>query len=155
MDPSQAPTPRPGTARDIDQLVPLWGLVYDGSADDEATWQEPARQWFSRCVDHREIACFPVIEVDDRIVASAVGTLELGVPNPHCPHGRAVRLANVFTLPAHRRRGYGAALVGFVVDWAREIGADRVDLSATPDGQRLYERSGFVPTSAPRMKLML
>jgi len=42
-----------------------------------------------------------------------------------------------------------------VVAWARSIAADRVDLSATLAGQRLYEKLGFTKTSAPRMKLVL
>jgi GNAT superfamily N-acetyltransferase len=66
-----------------------------------------------------------------------------------------VRLANVITLPAHRGRGYGTLLVLHVIEWARSIEADRVDLSATPDGQRIYERAGFKRTTAPRMKLIL
>lgn len=66
-----------------------------------------------------------------------------------------MRLANVITRPAHRSRGHGGRLVVDVIDWARSIGADRVDLSATPDGRRLYEKLGFALTSAPRMKLML
>jgi len=35
------------------------------------------------------------------------------------------------------------------------VDADRVDLSATPQGQPIDERAGFVLTSAPRMKLVL
>jgi GNAT superfamily N-acetyltransferase len=96
-----------------------------------------------------------VVEVDGCVVATAIGTLELGVPNPQCLRGRTVRLANVITLPEHRGRGYGSLLVREVIEWARSIDADRVDLGATPDGQRIYERAGFVPTSAPRMKLVL
>lgn len=46
-------------------------------------------------------------------------------------------------------------LVLDVVAWARSIAADRVDLSATPAGQHLYEKLGFTLTSAPRMKLVL
>jgi hypothetical protein len=42
-----------------------------------------------------------------------------------------------------------------VIAWGRSIDADRVDLSATPDGQRIYERAGFTLTRAPRMKLVL
>jgi hypothetical protein len=42
-----------------------------------------------------------------------------------------------------------------VARWARSINADRVDLSATPEGQRIYLKAGFVLTSAPRMKLVL
>jgi GNAT superfamily N-acetyltransferase len=66
-----------------------------------------------------------------------------------------VRLANVITAPAHRGGGHGTLLVQDVIEWARSIDADRVDLSASPDGQRLYERAGFEPTNAPRMKLVL
>ena len=150
-----APTPRGALARDIDQLLPLWGLLFDETPEDATSWREPARIWFNEVVLDPEIACFPVVEVEGRILACAIGTLELGVPNPHCPRGRAVRLANLITLPGHRRRGYGSALVDVVVDWARGINADRVDLSATPEGQLIYARSGFVLTSAPRMKLML
>jgi hypothetical protein len=32
---------------------------------------------------------------------------------------------------------------------------DRVDLKATPDGQRIYERAGFKVTKAPKMKLVV
>ena len=96
-----------------------------------------------------------MIEVDGDVVATAIGTLELGVPNPQCPRGRTVRLANVITAPEHRGRGYGTLLVGDVVEWARSIDADRVDLSATPAGQRIYEKAGFTLTKAPRMKLVL
>jgi GNAT superfamily N-acetyltransferase len=58
-------------------------------------------------------------------------------------------------MPEHRGRGYGTLLVRDVVEWARSIDADRVDLSATPDGQRIYEQVGFNLTEAPRMKLIL
>lgn len=66
-----------------------------------------------------------------------------------------MRLANVFTLPEYRGRGYGSMLVDDVTAWARSIGADRIDLSATTAGRRIYDRAGFVLTSAPRMKLLL
>ena len=138
------------------QLVRLWALLFDeddSSSDD--VWRGHAGEWFTQFVALPSLARFPVIEVDGQIVATAIGTLELGVPNPQCPRGRTVRLANVITLPAHRGAGYGTRLVDDVTDWARSINADRVDLSATPAGQRIYARAGFVLTSAPRMKLVL
>lgn len=114
-----------------------------------------ARDWFERYVDDTRNAWFPAIDIDGEIVATAIGTLEIGVPNPQCPRGRTVRLANVITLPEHRGHGHGTTLVLDVVAWARSIAADRVDLSATPAGQRIYEKAGFTATSAPRMKLVL
>lgn len=150
-----APLPRDARAADLDRLVELWATLFDEQPPLHGDWVEHARAWFAAVVEDRASAVFPVIEVDGRPMACAIGTLELGVPNPQSPRGRVVRLANVVTVPEHRGHGFGTAVVQRVVDWARSIDADRVDLSATPLGQRIYQRAGFVLTSAPRMKLPL
>lgn len=147
---------RTATADDATQLLRLWAMLFEH--DDSSVgqqWTIHATEWFDRLVDAASSARFPVIEVNGVIVATAIGTLETGVPNPHSPRGRSVRLANVFTLPQYRGRGRGTRVVSDVIDWAGAIKADRVDLSATPEGQRLCERVGFINTSAPRMKLVL
>ncbi|MEO5852490.1 MAG: GNAT family N-acetyltransferase [Nocardioides sp.] len=118
-------------------------------------WRQHALDWFTSHVDDSTSTHLPVIDVQGSLVAAAIGTVELGVPNPYCPRGRAVRLANVITLPVHRGRGYATELIRDVIEWAEVVGADRIDLSATQDGQRIYEQLGFAPTSAPRMKLVL
>jgi GNAT superfamily N-acetyltransferase len=147
---------RTAAARDCAELLDLWALLFEhDTAAAEQPWRSYAAEWFARCVDDPSTTRFPVIEAGGAIVATAIGTLELGVPNPQCATGRAVRLMNVITLPGHRGHGYGTALVRDVLDWARSVGADRVDLSATPQGRRIYEKLGFTKTSAPRMKLML
>jgi ribosomal protein S18 acetylase RimI-like enzyme len=147
---------RTAKAEDGAQLLRLWALLFDeDGTTSEEPWKGHAREWFTRYVDDTRNARFPAIEVDGELVATAVGTLEVGVPNPQCVQGRIVRLANVIALPEHRGQGHGTILVLDVVAWARSIAADRVDLSATPGGQRLYEKIGFTVTSAPRMKLVL
>ena len=111
---------RTATAADAAQLLLLWALVFD--EDDTAlatTWKQHAREWFIRPVENPAKGRFPVIEVDGDVVATAIGTLELGVPNPQCRRGRTVRLANVITMPEHRGRGYGTLLVRDVIGWAR------------------------------------
>ena len=147
---------RTARPKDAAQLLRLWTLLFDDDGTTpEEPWQGHAREWFTRHVDDPGNARFPAIEEDGQLVATAIGTLETGVPNPQCPRGRTVRLANVITLPQHRGHGYGTALALDVITWARTINADRVDLSATPDGQRIYEKLGFTHTTAPRMKLVL
>jgi GNAT superfamily N-acetyltransferase len=142
---------------DWPQLLCLWAMLSD--EDDSAgyqPWMSNAQAWFARLVGEPSLAHFPVVATDDgEILATAIGTLELGVPHPQSPQGRMVRLANVISLPEHRGEGYGTLVVRDVLGWARSIGADRVDLSTTPEGRRIYERAGFVLASAPRMKLML
>jgi GNAT superfamily N-acetyltransferase len=147
---------RTARAEDGAQLLSLWALLFDdGGTTSEEPWVGHAREWFARYVEDSGNARFPAIEVAGELVATAIGTLEIGVPNPQCMGGRIVRLANVITVPAHRGQGYGTALVLDVVSWARTISADRVHLSATPAGERIYEKLGFTMTSAPRMKLVL
>jgi GNAT superfamily N-acetyltransferase len=156
MPPSHSLHLRTATHDDGPQLLQLWALLFD---EDDATrdepWRRHARTWFAQFVGDPNVARFPVIDVDGQIVATGIGSLELGVPNPYCPRGRTVRLANVITHPQHRRKGYGTLVVDHITEWARSIDADRIDLSATLEGQRIYERAGFVPTTAPRLKLVL
>ena len=147
---------RAATLEDLSQLLRLWALLFDeDDAAERKPWRNHACAWFARFVGDSSTARFPVVKADGQVVATAIGTLELGVPNPQCPRGRTVRLANVITAPEHRGNGYGTGLVHDVIEWARSIDADRVDLSATPDGQHMYEKAGFILTSAPRMKLVL
>lgn len=155
---------RAATVADGEQLLRLWRLLLDedqgpgrGHDDqgDDRPWERHARAWFARAVGDPRAVHVPVVESEGVVVSAAIGTLELGVPNPWCPRGRTVRLANLVTLPAHRGTGHASLLVQDVVAWARAIDADRVDLSATPEGRGIYERAGFVLTSAPRMKLVL
>ncbi|WP_299054806.1 GNAT family N-acetyltransferase [uncultured Nocardioides sp.] len=140
---------------DATQLVRLWSTLFDPDEDaGGAAWVAHAHAWFAGVVDD-PTARFPVVEDGGEVVATAIGTLEVGVPNPMCPRGRTVQLKNVVTRPELRGHGHGTALVRDVVDWARSVDADRVDLSATPEGRGIYEKAGFVLTSAPRMKLVL
>ncbi|MHA3704183.1 GNAT family N-acetyltransferase [Jatrophihabitans sp. YIM 134969] len=147
---------RSATAADAPQLLRLWSLLFgEDVAADDATWRPRALEWTEQVVEQPSVAHLPLVDVGGAAVACAVGTLELGVPNPYCPRGRTVRLANLVTVPEQRGLGHGTQLVAEVVQWARSIDADRVDLSATAEGRRIYERAGFVVTSAPRMKLVI
>lgn len=145
---------RSATADDVSALVDLWGLLFPEDQH-SAVWREEAVSWLVRSVEEREVIHLPVIESDGRVIASVVGTVEQGVPNPFSPTGKSVRLANLITVPEHRGHGHGTSLVRDVIAWARAVRADRIDLGATPEGQGLYRAEGFVNTTAPRMKLML
>jgi ribosomal protein S18 acetylase RimI-like enzyme len=58
--------------------------------------------------------------------------------------GGVTGVYNVATLPGHRRRGYGEAVMRYALgDARRDCGAERVILQSTPAGLDLYERMGF------------
>ena len=59
------------------------------------------------------------------------------------PLGATGELVGAATLPGHRRRGIGGAMIRFLVGHAHSLGVDLLLLSASEDGVRVYEEIGF------------
>ena len=93
-----------------------------------------AHEWALRyVVTASEARCVVVEDNRGNLVAvgSGVGYGELGV------------VGNMIVAEAHRRRGIGRAVLDAVVADLRDRGVRRLELYATTDGRRLYERAGF------------
>jgi len=73
-------------------------------------------------------------------------------PVPGCyRRGRWGHIANMYTEPAHRRRGLARRLMETILDWCVWNGIDQVSLAASDEGRPLYESLGFKPTSEMRL----
>lgn len=57
--------------------------------------------------------------------------------------GRHAHIGNVYTDPAHRRRGLARLIMETIIDWCAANAIDYVTLSASPQGRPLYEQLGF------------
>jgi ribosomal protein S18 acetylase RimI-like enzyme len=57
---------------------------------------------------------------------------------------------NVYVEPAWRRQGVAEAMMRALLETLDRRGIRRIVLHASPDGRRLYERLGFVPTNEMR-----
>jgi GNAT superfamily N-acetyltransferase len=90
-------------------------------------------------------ARFAAIEAEGELVATAIATLEIGVPTPVRP-GAHCAPRERHHLPDHRGHVHGTILARHVMSRARSIAADRIGLSATAPGQRIYEKPGFTVT---------
>ena len=92
-----------------------------------------------------------LIEHDGVVVAGAGVILRPLLPRPESPYGgEDAEVLNVYTEPAHRRRGLARRLVEHVLAWARARGLLRISLHASDEGRPLYEQLGFVPTNEMR-----
>jgi GNAT superfamily N-acetyltransferase len=77
--------------------------------------------------------------------------------------GRTAELADLFVDPPWMRRGIATALVNRIADVLRAQGAERLELTASPDALGFYRAVGFIDGgvaetafgSAPRMLLTL
>ncbi len=74
-------------------------------------------------------------------------------PHPRDPTSRRAFILNMFTEPAHRRRGLARRLMQAMVTWCREQGFQAVSLHASDEGRPLYEALGFTPTNEMRLLL--
>ncbi|GGL40394.1 GNAT family N-acetyltransferase [Phycicoccus endophyticus] len=144
LDPS-----RPEDLGDLAALRTAWMLEQspageDGFAQRLGAWweaqQEARRAWVARSA------------------AGPVGTAGLQVftrmPRPGRPDACWAYVANVWTAPAHRRRGVGRLLMGAVLDWCRAEGMVRVVLNPSEVSVPLYRSLGFEP-AADLMRLDL
>lgn len=65
---------------------------------------------------------------------------------------------NVFTDPNFRNKGYGKKLIKKVIDKAKELNIDSVELLVNSDNiiaKSLYERFGFEKTNKEHQRLIL
>lgn len=63
--------------------------------------------------------------------------------NPDFLNGKTGSLLNVYTKPEHRHNGYAKKLLEMMLDDARAMCLDFVELKATDDGYGLYKKVGF------------
>jgi GNAT superfamily N-acetyltransferase len=78
-------------------------------------------------------------------------------PSPRFPRGKTGVLFNVYTRRACRRRGLARCVMRTLLDDARSLGLDVVELHATDDGYPLYQSLGFADDSNTHkpMRMML
>jgi len=85
------------------------------------------------------------------IVAGGGMTILPWPPGPWYVGGRMAFVYNVYTEPAHRRRGLARMIMDAIHAWCRVEGIGVVGLNASSQAQGLYESMGYHQTPAPMM----
>jgi GNAT superfamily N-acetyltransferase len=98
-----------------------------------AGWNQTASDW-QRFLDASPDGCF-VAETDDRVCGTAT-TISY--------EGCFAWIGMVLVDPRYRKRGVGAHLLRKTVEYLDQRGIPTMKLDATPQGQPIYEKMGFV-----------
>lgn len=93
--------------------------------------------------------------VEEVTVASVFMLFEEYPPSDQVPETKRATVMNVYTHPAHRRKGYAQKLLREAEQLARDAGACVMDLVATPEGRQVYEAYGFFVRDETPMRLEL
>ena len=97
------------------------------------------------------------------LVEAATGTVAAGggitiipwPPGPHYPGDRLAFVYNVYTEPAHRRRGLAKLVMDVIHRWCAAEGIGSMALNASRNGKPLYEAMGYAESPSPMMFLAL
>jgi GNAT superfamily N-acetyltransferase len=140
-------------AADIPQLVELLGILFTQEAElsPDALKQRRALEMI---LDDPARARIYVARAGDRVIAMAALHFTISTAEG----GKVAGLEDCIVHPAHRRKGIGGKLLGYVLEQARAEGALRVMLLTDGDNTRaqaLYRKLGFAPSSMLAMRLKL
>lgn len=137
------------------QIPEVPGTFRLGTEEDVADLAELRRAFVNEALPGRDSRDPADVVRQQLALGNALGLWTVdGAPVAHAVaspplHGMS-RIGPVYTPPAHRRRGYGAAATAHVSQWARERGADTVVLftdRANPTSNSIYRKIGFVPVA--------
>lgn len=145
------------TASDIPELIQL-RLAYLSDDFGELTPEQYAElpnelvPYFER---HLGKDLFAFVARNERISACAWLLLVEKPPSPRFPHGRTGVLFNVYTRPEQRRQGLARAVMQELLEAARAMKLDVIELHATDDGYPLYLSLGFADDSSTHKAMRL
>lgn len=146
---------RPATPLDIPHLVAQReGMFRDMGIDcDYAAMAVACADWLRREMPNGTYRGW-VVESGEGDVVAGGGLIVLPwSPGPVVLDPRLAFIFNIYTGPAHRRRGLARQLMETMHVWCRGEGIQRVALNASAAGQPIYEAMGYAVAVEPMMRL--
>jgi GNAT superfamily N-acetyltransferase len=149
-------TIRDGTTDDIPMLVRHRLRMFEdmGVAVDTQTVSAAFAAWLDV---HMRAGAYRawLVEHHDGVVAGGGITVLPWPPGPRELSGRLPIVYNVYTEPAHRRRGLARTIMQTIHAWCLEAGYRTVALAASDDGRSMYESLGYRESPQPYMFVTL
>ena len=139
---------RPATPRDLDRVVALWIALTELHAADDPLFElrRGAEDEVRRIVaaQLRDPGTALFVYEDDGLSGFSIVRVDRAPPI-HAEVSRG-EITDLFVREAERRRGIGRALTEAAMAWAREHGAERIEVRVASDNQRgqdFWRASGF------------
>jgi GNAT superfamily N-acetyltransferase len=146
---------RPATLADIDDLVRhRIGMFIDMGVPLDAEVLDPAfRAWLSEMMPAGTYRAWLAEAADGEVAGGGGITILPWPPGPRYVGDRLAFVYNVYTEPAHRRRGLARLIMDTIHAWCRDEGITSMALNASRDGKPLYESMGYAESPSPMMFL--
>ncbi|MDD6084365.1 MAG: GNAT family N-acetyltransferase [Oscillospiraceae bacterium] len=125
------------------------------SMEDEKQMMEKLPEYFR---NHLNKDCIAFLaECDEKVVGSAFLHIIEKPCRPQYKLGRIGEVLNVVTLEEYRNLGIATELMKNLINYAKRMNMDYIELKATKAGKAIYENIGFYEIDKPyiNMKYML
>jgi GNAT superfamily N-acetyltransferase len=148
---------RAATDEDVDALVHHRASMFRdmGFALDARVDPHAFRRWLLDGLQSQAYWAWVVTDATGDIVAGGGVALLPWPPGPQGSGGPLPFVYNVYTEPAHRRRGLARLLMQTIHAWCRQQGYQRIGLAASAEGLPLYQSMGYRPPAEPHLFLRL
>jgi GNAT superfamily N-acetyltransferase len=120
-------------------------------AIDAAAVEEAFGRWLRTAMASGAYRAWVVEAQTHGIVAGGGVTVIPWPPGPRYLAGCVGFVYNVYTEPAHRRRGLARLIMDAIHAWGRDAGVTAFALNTSADGRPLYESLGYGQTPYPMM----
>ena len=143
---------RPATLADADVMVRHRVAMFTemGVPLDAAVLEPAFRAWLEDVMPAGTYRAW-LVEAGGEIAGGGGITILPWPPGPRYVGDRLAFVYNVYTEPAHRRRGLARLIMDTIHDWCRNNGITSMALNASRDGKPLYQAMGYEESPSPMM----
>ena len=143
---------RPATLADADVMVRHRVAMFTemGVPLDAAVLEPAFRAWLEDVMPAGTYRAW-LVEAGGEIAGGGGITILPWPPGPRYVGDRLAFVYNVYTEPAHRRRGLARLIMDTIHDWCRSNGITSMALNASRDGKPLYQAMGYAESPSPMM----
>jgi len=71
------------------------------------------------------------------------------------PNGKIAYIMNMYTKPGYRKQGVAKHILHLLMEEAKTLGCEALELHATQDGEPVYQKAGFYLHPEPTYRLIL
>lgn len=138
---------------ELPQLVALLGILFSQEAEFTPDEAKQTRA-LEKILSDASVGTVFVAREEGRIVAMASLLYTISTAEG----GTAALFEDLVVLPGHRGRGIASSLVGFVIQYARKHGVQRLSLLTDMQNERaqaFYRKLGFSDSTMKPMRLKL
>lgn len=129
---------------DIDMLVDnrLEFVCSIGNIANRDEFRMHTREYLQKHLEYDSLLAFIATD-NGKIVSSCILCIYETLPVPSCLNGKTGLLLNVYTIKSYRHQGLAYSLLTKLIDEAKRLGVEKIQLDYTDDGYPLYKKIGF------------